>query len=180
MGQSARSSRKAQVFLFRNAPFSNRKFSYIEPLCTISTVYVLLSSYAHERSVESRKGARPGTAVSRLFPFPAHELVKICPAPESLIVPQLRRRQPILAIGIIGASSSSRLLPPAFIVARPSHWVMGVKIQFFGPCAVFVAGRARPAFNDSANERLEQLENRGLIELVYVPRARMVRKTGSA
>lgn len=42
---------------------------------------------------------------------------------------------------------------------------------------VCAAGRARPAFNDCANERLEQLENAGLIDLVYAPSADPKRPT---
>ncbi len=34
---------------------------------------------------------------------------------------------------------------------------------------VCAAGRARPAFNDNSNERLEQLESAGLLEVLQVP-----------
>jgi len=34
---------------------------------------------------------------------------------------------------------------------------------------VCAAGRARSAFNDNSNERLEQLENAGLLDLVSAP-----------
>lgn len=34
---------------------------------------------------------------------------------------------------------------------------------------VCAAGRARPAFNDSSNERLEQLEDAGLLDLISTP-----------
>jgi hypothetical protein len=34
---------------------------------------------------------------------------------------------------------------------------------------VCAAGRARSAFNDNSNERLEQLENAGLLDLISTP-----------